>query len=186
VAAAAAAAAAAAGGSGDVGGGGIGSGNVAGGGRDRGGSSGGSGGQRAAAVTLAAVALAAATSVAGEAPAATSAAAAVAAAARRQPPRRRQRRRFQTENDATLVAIFQSLEALAEESIQKKEKGSTICPTSEIVCSLPVFIKLYVIRTEYVHRMSSYHLHFRIEFFTFGLSSFFFGTYLYVSIYIVN
>ncbi len=34
--------------------------------------------------------------------------------------------------------------------------------------------------------MSSYHLHFRIEFFIFGLSSIFFYTYFYVSIYIVK
>ncbi len=51
--------------------------------------------------------------------------------------------------------------------VVKTRKGSTICPTSEIVCWLPVFIKLYVIRTEYVHRMSLYHLHFRIEFLIF-------------------
>ncbi len=63
-------------------------------------------------MTLAVVALAAATLVAEEAPAATSAAAAAAAAARGQPL---------TENDATIVPIFQSLEALAKESIQKKK-----------------------------------------------------------------
>ncbi len=77
-------------------------------------------------MTLAVVALAAATLVAGEAPAATSAAAAVAEAAWRQRPRRRRRQRFQTENNATIVAIFQSLEALAKESIQKKEKAEKV------------------------------------------------------------
>jgi hypothetical protein len=45
-----------------------------------------------------------------------------AAAARRQRPRWRRRQRFQMENDATIVPIFQSLEALAKESIQKKKK----------------------------------------------------------------
>ncbi len=36
------------------------------------------------------------------------------------------RRRFQTENDATIVPIFQSLEALAKESIQKKKKAEKV------------------------------------------------------------
>jgi hypothetical protein len=73
-------------------------------------------------VTLAAVALAAAKLVAGEAPAATSAAAATAAAARRQRPRRRRRQRFQTENNAPIVLIFQSLEAHVKESVSKEKK----------------------------------------------------------------
>ncbi len=77
-------------------------------------------------MTLVTVALAAATLVAGEAPAAMLAAAAAAAAARRQRPRRRRRRRFQTENDATIVPIFQSLEALAKESNQKKKNAEKV------------------------------------------------------------
>ncbi len=82
--------------------------------------------------------------------------------------------------------IYLPTQCTNRQILTSAKKGSTMCPTSEIVCCLPVFIKLYVIRAEYVHRMSSYHLHFRIEFFIFGLSSFFFGTYLYVSIYIVK
>ncbi len=77
-------------------------------------------------MTLAAVALAAAMLVAGEAPAATPAAAAMAAAAWQQRPRRLRRQRFKTENDATIIPIFQSLGALAKESIQKKKKAEKV------------------------------------------------------------
>jgi hypothetical protein len=76
---------------------------------------------------LAAVALAAATLVAGEAPAAMSAAAAAAAAAAwQQRPRPRRRQRFQMENNATIIPIFKSLEALAKESIQKRKKAENV------------------------------------------------------------
>jgi hypothetical protein len=39
---------------------------------------------------------------------------------------RRQRQRFQMENDATIVPIFQSLEALAKESNQKRKKAEKV------------------------------------------------------------
>jgi hypothetical protein len=83
------------------------------------------------------------------------------------------------DNSINVVIILDN-----DNASKKIQKGSTICPTSEIVCCLPVFIKLYVIRTEYVHQMSSYHLHFRIEFFIFGLSSFFL-VLIFISVFIL-